>query len=287
MSRRRWALMAALVAATLPVASAFADADTIDTAAGPFAPGAIYNGAFETPAETEYIAFDVQAGQTLHFDVVNTVQRCSSIYFNGCPLYATLIDGAGRQLGGEGSSAGTGPLTTYWPAEPIDWTLATAGRYFVAMDSDGDLPTYAIAHRIVPPGTGGGTGTGSGAGTGAQSGAAPGGGATSSLKAIVSLSVRPRQRGTVVRARASIGRRLNGLTLRLERLGSKRTAPPLGATRLGAVAAGRHTVAVRLDAGMRRELDRRGRLAVRLRVVADPASGATQAVARRVTLVKR
>jgi hypothetical protein len=295
MSRLRWALLAALVAATLPLASAAADGDSIDTALGPLAAGAVYNGAFETPAETEYLAFDVQAGQVLHFEVANTVRRCTSIYLNGCPIYATLIDAAGNQLGGEGSSAGTGPLTTFWPAEPIDWTFDAAGRYYVALDSDGDLPTYALGYRVVPPGAPGGTGTGpgtgtgtgGGAGTGAGSGPDTGGGARSGLPPIASVSMRARQRGTVVRARLNVGRRLTKLTLRLERPGSKRTATPLGATRIGRVAVGRHTIAVRLEAKARRELRRRGRLSLRLRIVADPASGATQSVLRRVTVIER
>ena len=295
MSRLRWALVAALVAATVPLASAAADGDSIATAVGPLAPGAIYSGVFETADETEYVAFDVQAGQTLHFDVADTVQHCTSIFFNGCPIYATLIDAGGNQLGGEGSSAGTGPLSTYWPSEPIDWTFDAGGRYYVAVDSDGDLPTDALGYRVVPPGpapgagTGPGseTGTGGGAGTGAGMGAGTGAGAKSDLPPIASVSMRARQRGTVVRARVNVGRRLTKLTLRLERLGSRRTAPPLGATRIGRVVVGRHTEAVRLDAKVRRELRRRGRLALRLRIVADPASAATQSVVRRVTVIER
>jgi hypothetical protein len=294
MTRLRWALAAALVAATVPLAAAVADGDSIATALGPLAPGAIYSGAFETADETEYVAFDVQAGQTLHFDVADTVQRCTSIYFNGCPIYATLVDAGGNQLGGEGSSAGTGALSTYWPAEAIDWTFDAGGRYYVAVDSDGDLPTYALGYRVVPPGAPAGTGTGpgtqtgtgGGAGTGAGTGPGTGGGAKSDLPPIASVGMRARQRGTVVRARVNIGRRLTKLTLRLERLGSKGTAPPLGATRIGRVVVGRHTVAVRLDAKVRRELRRRGRLSLRLRIVADPASGATQSVVRRVTLLE-
>jgi hypothetical protein len=294
MSRLRWVLAAALVAATLPLASAAADGDSIDTAFGPLAPEVIFNGAFVTPIETQYVAFDVQAGQTLHFEVANTVQRCTSIYLNGCPMYATLVDPAGNQLGGEGSGAGTGPLSEYWPTEPIDWTFGAAGRYYVAVDSDGDRPTYAIAYRIVPPGapgagatTGPGsqTGTGAGAGTGEGSGPGTGGGAKSTLAPIVAISARARQRGSIVRARVRVGRRLTGLTLRLERPGSKRAAPALGTTRIGSVQVGRHTVAVRLEARQRRQLARRGRMSLRLRVVADPASGATQTVLRRVTLV--
>jgi len=178
MSRLRRGLGAVLVAVLLPLAPAAADVsgpdDSIAQAFGPLAPGAVYHGMFKSETDTDYLAFDVAAGQTLHFEVANTVERCTSLFFNGCPLYATLIDAAGRQLGGEGSSAGTGPLSTFWPAEPIDWQFETGGRHFVVMDSDGDGPTYAIAYAVVPPGAG--TGPGGSGGSGGGGGGGGGGG---------------------------------------------------------------------------------------------------------------
>jgi len=291
MSTMRRVLTAAIVAAALPLAPAAADVagpdDSIGQAFGPLAAGTSYSGRFRTPADVDYLAFDVaRAGQTLHFDVANTVRDCSSPDLTGCPLYATLIDGEGRQLGGEGSSAGTGQVTEYSPLDGIDWTFEAAGRHYLVMDSDGDLPTYALRyHELAQP---------AGSSPGAGSGAVAEGGAGSPSAAdppvtppIASLRVAPRQRGAVVSARLRIGRPLRTLTVRLERAGSRRASPALAVQRVTAPGPGRRTIRLRLNAVARRALAARGRLAVRLRVVAVPVTGSAQTLLRAVRVVRR
>ena len=275
MSAARRMLAAALLAATLPVAHAAADVagpdDSIATAFGPMVPGTPYSGTFKSDIDVDYLAFDVAtAGQTLHFDVANTVRGCTSLNLTGCPVYATLIDGGGHQVGGEGSSAGTGAVSESSPADVIDWTFEAAGRYYVAMDSAGDGPTYTLQYRVV---------------TAPGSGLPPAG--TGSAAPIVSLRVAPSQHGPTVVTRLRVGRALRKLTVRLERSGAPRAAPPLAAVRLSAVPAGPRTVRLRLDAATRRTLADRGRLTLRLRVVAVPVSGAPQTVLRSVRLVRR
>lgn len=308
MSGLRRAPSAALVAVLLPVAAARADVagpdDGIGQAFGPLVADTLYSGRFKSETDVDYLAFDVaRAGRSLHFDVANTVRGCTSVNLTGCPLYATLIDGEGRQLGGEGSSAGTGSVTEDASDDVIDWTFEAAGRYYVAMDSDGDRPTYSLQYRVVTPSAGGPTGDGTmpargappGAGGTAENGgsgegstggdpAAPGSGAgTSTRRAIVSLRVAPRQRGAILRVRLNVGRALRGLSFRLGDAGARTVA----VRRLGAVGSGRRTVTLRLDASARKALARRGRLAARLRVVAMPVSGASQTVRRSVSFVRR
>ncbi|MCA1696436.1 MAG: hypothetical protein LC749_17900, partial [Actinobacteria bacterium] len=159
--------MASLLPASAALADVGAPDDSIAQAFGPLAAGTLYSGSFVSPTDVDYLAFGVtQPGETLHFDVANTVHGCLSAAVTGCPVYATLIDGQGLQLGGEGSSAGTGPLTEDAATGVIDWTFDAAGVYYVAVDSDGDLPTYTVQYRVVGAGAGAGAGGGKGAGTG-------------------------------------------------------------------------------------------------------------------------
>lgn len=102
---------------------------------------------------------------------------------------------------------------------------------------------------------------------------------------IVSLRVSPRQLGALVRVRLEVGRALRGLTLRL--VAARRGVRVLAVRRVGAVGPGRRTVTLRLDAGARSSLARRGRLTASLRAVAMPVTGATQTVRRSVRLVRR
>lgn len=281
MSGGRRVLTAALVALLLPVAGATADVagpdETIGQAFGPLVAGTLYSGGFTTGTDIDYLAFDVaEPGQTLHFDITNTVHGCASPDLTGCPVYATLIDGAGRQLGGEGSSAGTAPVSEYWNSDVIDWTFDAPGRYYVVVESDGDLPTYTLRYHVVPPhaivppgGTGGGQGTG-GAGAG---------------RPIALLRVSLRQHGTVVRVGLGIGRPLRSLTLSLSGAGARPGTRPVALERLGAVRPGKHTVTLRLGASARTKLAAHGRLAAWLRIVATPLVGAKQTVRRLVGIV--
>jgi hypothetical protein len=121
-----------------------------DTAAGPLGGAANYAGQFGTPDDVDYYFFTTTRDNvSLHFTVRNTLATCPTSGF--CQLYATLIDTAGQQLGGEGSSAGTGPVGyagSDYSTDTIDWTFPTAGRYLLVLDSDGDLPSYRL--RIDP-----------------------------------------------------------------------------------------------------------------------------------------
>ena len=270
MSNLRRTLGATLVAALLPAALAVADVigpdDTIATAFGPMVAGVSYSGKFKSETDVDHLAFDVaKAGDKLHFDVVNTVSGCTSVNLTGCPIYATLVTLGGKQVGGEGSSAGTAAVTQ-GRSDVIDWTFDAPGRYVVAMDSDGDGPTYTIRYRVVPP-----TGT------------SP----TTPSSPITSLRVTTPQRGTTVRARLNVGRVLRKLTVRLERAGAARTAAPIAAVRLEAVPRGRRTISLRLNARARADLARRGHLSLRVRVVAVPDGGATQRLQRPVRVNRR
>ena len=290
MRRLRLALAGVLVVVLVPVGAfpplAPADVagpdDSLSQAFGPLVPGTLYRGAFTRPADVDYLAFDVaQAGQTLHFDVANTVRGCTSENLTGCPVYATLIDGRERQLGGEGSAAGTGPVTEDAAQDVIDWTFDTPGRYYVAMDSDGDLPTYSLRYRVVTPSAG----TTAGPAGGQDPPAPPPGPPPVALAApIVSLAIAPGQRGPAVRVRLRIGRALRSLTLELSPLGSATLA---ARRRASAVGPGRRTMTLRLDPQTRAQLARRGRLRLRLRVVAVPVRGPAQTLRRTVSLVRR
>jgi hypothetical protein len=272
-------LGATLVVALLPAAFAAADVagpdDSIDQAYGPLVSDTSYSGTFKSETDVDYLAFDVaKAPQTLHFDVTNTVSGCMSVNLTGCPIYATLVTAAGQQVGGEGSSAGTAAVPE-GSSDVIDWTFDAPGRYFVAMDSDGDGPTYTLRYRVVPPAAGS-----AGAGAG-------GDGTTPRPLPIASVRATTPQRGSVVRARLNIVRALRTLTVRLERAGAARGAAPVAVARLAAVQPAKRTISLRLNARARKDLERRGSLALRVRVVALPDGGATQVLSRSVRLLAR
>lgn len=278
MSRARVVGAAIVVAALLPIGHAVADVspgdDSIATAAGPLVAGQGVDGTFKSETDIDYVAFDVtQPWQTLHFDVTNTFQGCTAFAdLDGCPIYATLIDLNGQQIGGEGSSAGTAPVAA-GSTDVIDWTFAEPGRYVVAMDSDGYNQSYGLSYRVVPSAP---------SGTSATAGSP----IRRSLP-IASLQVTSPQRGTAVSARLQITRGLRKLTVRLERAGALRSAPPIAAERLQPVSSGHTTVRLRLDARARRELADRGRLMLSVRVVALPVGGRTQTLKRSVLVVRR
>src|SRR5436305_11757342 len=86
-----WALAAMPAVARADV---FGPDESIAGAGGPVQPGVSYSGAFSNPDDVDYLAFDVtQPGQTLHFDVVNTLTGCSNPDDDFCPMWGTLIDG--------------------------------------------------------------------------------------------------------------------------------------------------------------------------------------------------
>ncbi len=200
-------LVAALVLLAPPAADAdvFGPDESIAHAGGPLAPGTTYNGAFSGPDDIDYLSFDVtQPDQTLRFDVVNTLTSCNNAYDDYCPMWGTLIDGNGQQLGGEGSTAGTGEVD-YASSDAITWTFSSPGRYYLVLDSSGDLPTFGLRFDAVTAPTAcaaskGGNGHGhGGAGTGGGSGGCTGSptpASTTTGPLIGSIIVAHHQRGS-------------------------------------------------------------------------------------------
>lgn len=307
-ARRLLGLSAAF--ALLGAAPAAADLggpdDSIATAYGPLVPGMTYEGAFVSETDVDYLAFDVTSpGQTLRFDVRNTVSPCLSPDLTGCPVYATLLDASGTQLGGEGSGAGTGPVTDDAPEETVDWTFPEPGRFYVAMDSGGDDPTYAISYAVVPPapatpaGGGGGGGGGSGAGgtttgtgnagAGSGSGPAPTPGpvvadAKTRVRALLgAVSAAPAPGAPAVRVRVTVRRPLAALRVRVRDEAGRTIAQALRAD----VAPATFTVRLPLGAATRRALTRRGRLTLGVSVTATPVGGAPATARRSVRLRAR
>lgn len=258
------AVLAILAVGLCGTAPAFADVsgpdNSIQTAFGPLAPATLYSGTFTSDSDVDYLAFDVaRPGDQLHFDVSNTTGKCASPDLAGCPVYATLIDGAGQQLGGEGSAAGTGAVTTDAPADTIDWTFPAPGRFYVAMDSGLAGPSYTIRYQLVPATT------------------PPAGPALTAVGASALAA------GRRVRVRLTATRGLRALRASLTDTAGR----TLASATLGAVAAGPRTITLRLNATGRRRLARHRSLSVRLRVTADPLTGARQTVRRTLRLRAR
>ncbi len=281
MTRSRAAIAlvaAALAAGALATPAALGDVagpdDSVQQAFGPIQPGTWYAGAFVRSDDVDHLAIGVPLANTLvHVDVENTVNPCTSPDLTGCPIWATLVDAAGQQVGGEGSSAGTGRVDA-GGSDVVDWTFTVPGTYFLAMDSAGDLPTYRVRHTTTTPAPAvrpaRPVGTPSEpAGSGPSAGAA------------ATLSLARRQRATAVRARIAVRRPLRRLTLAVVRNGTTITS-----TSFTAVRAGSRTVTLRLGPSARRALTRAGRLALTVRMVAVPVTGSRLVVRRAVTLVR-
>jgi hypothetical protein len=245
-------ILAALAALAVP-AAALANingrqANSIATAY-PTTPGPTYSGDFQTQTETEYVSFNVQSGQSLHFVVRNTTANCSNPSSETpCPVFATLVTGGGQQVGGEGSSAGTGQVNA-GRSDTIDWTFAQGGTYYVAVDSSGDFPTFTIAYSV------------------------------RTVPVLQSLSVASPQHRTTVKALARLGRPATRLDARLLRGGKT-----LGHLVLRNLRAGRVKLAVKLNSPGRRLLGQRHSLALKLKVTATPATGRAISLTRSVTL---
>jgi hypothetical protein len=159
--------------------------DSLGDPAGPMQMGVQYSGAFKRPDDIDYVLFSVAAsGSTLHFVVSNTYGGCPGNDY--CPIWGTLLDTAGQQLGGEGSTAGTGPVGP-GDSDSVDWTFPAAGNYIIALEGNGDLATYQFRADVTTAGGGNG-----------------GNGGSSSPPPITSLSAAGRQRGTTVRARLTL-----------------------------------------------------------------------------------
>jgi hypothetical protein len=247
----RAALLAVLVACAAP-ATAHATFqgqpnNSLGTAAGPLQQGVTYSGKFASPPDSDYYKFDItQPNTPLHFYVHNDLPRCSTRKTT-CPIYATLIDTAGHQLGGEGSTAGTGEVGPGRSAY-IDWTFFSPGTYVLVFDSGSDdLPGYSFRFGPGP--------------------------------LFQSLSVPSRQRGSVVRG--SLVLLPPGLNVRIALTFGGHPAGSL--LRFGRHE-GTFTFRVALNRATRRKLARLGKLTVTLRLTVFIGARTARAV-RRVTLV--
>ncbi len=117
--------------------------DSLGDPAGPMQMGVEYSGAFKSDHDLDHVLFSVaNPGSTLQFVVTNTYGGCNPN--NYCPIWGTLLDTAGGQLGGEGSGAGTGPVGPQ-TSDSIVWTFPAAGNYVLVLEGNGDPATYRFA----------------------------------------------------------------------------------------------------------------------------------------------
>lgn len=329
--------MALTVAAAAPVAAAdvFGPDESIQAAGGPLAAGTVYSGTFVSAQDIDYLSFEVPQPETLRFDVANTLTSCRPYMiqpapgepapyiepYPACPLWATLIDEAGQQLGGEGSAAGTGRVE-YHSYEEVEWTFSAPGRYYVVLESDYcggheaecQLPSFTISYNVVPPvvsggggggsegkgtgGTGGSGGSGAGGGSGSKSligstGGRSGGSSTRGLvepfavsgsrSLVQSLTVPARERGNRVIVHIVLAQRLASLDLRLfARAGPHRRLALVGHRLRRHPLAGPESIAVPVKPG--RWLGAKRYTPLLLRVRALAGDGAVESIQGRLLL---
>src|SRR5713226_10351756 len=257
-----WLSVPALLMAPPAEADLYGPDDSFSQAYGPLSQQVTHSGALRSPGDLDYFYFEItRPGEALHFTVRNTLGSCSSPDQNGCPLWATLLDASEHQLGGEGSTAGTGEVD-YGATDYIDWTFPQSGRYYLVLESSGDLPTYTLRLDPARPGS---------------SGVPPG-----TPPALRSLRVLSPQRGSTVRARLVFGQPISRLQADLLRLPGGSRVGRVVRHRLGR---GSYALAVRVNsAAARSTLRRVHRLRVALKVIVRSASGQTYSVTRGVTL---
>jgi hypothetical protein len=244
-------LVVAAVGATSVHADLFPGDDSFAQAKGPLGFGTTYSGALRTSDDLDYESFDIaKAGQALHITVRNTQGKCTNPDKTGCPIYATLLDRNEKQVGGEGSSAGTGKVDA-GTTQYIDWKFAEAGRYVIVVESGSDTPTYSLRLDRVAAGP-----------------------------VFQSVRVPSSQRGTAVRGRVVFGRAIS--QLRADVVGSRGAL--YGRLVRRSLAARGHALRVNLNSRGRAALAKAGRLRVALRLVAKPVDGATATATRRVVL---
>jgi hypothetical protein len=243
--------------------------DSLGDPAGPMQMGVPYSGAFRRADDIDYVSFSAAtAGSTLHFVVTNTYTGCDPAGY--CPIWGTLLDTAGQQLGGEGSTAGTGPVGP-GDSDSIDWTFPAAGNYIIALEGNGDLATYQF--RADPAG-GGGSGGGNGA--------------TPPPPSITSLSAAGRQRGTTIRARVTLRPAASEVIASLVadgRLFGRSRAVRVGYLRRGRLGPGAIWLRVPLFAHVQRAMARRKSLRVTL-VVTVRRRGSPSMTLRRSVLLQ-
>jgi hypothetical protein len=250
--------------------------DSLGDPAGPMQMGLEYSGAFKSDHDLDHVLFSVaNPGSTLQFVVTNTYGGCNPD--NYCPIWGTLLDTAGRQLGGEGSAAGTGPVGPQ-TSDSIVWTFPGAGNYILVLEGNGDPATYRFRADVTSPGGGGGGGGGT----------SGGGGGSSSPRQITRLHSAGRQRGTAVRALLTLRPAASRVTATLvadgRRFGRTR-AVRVGYLRRGARGPGAVSLRIPLFAHVRRAMARLKSLRVTL-VVTVKRRGSRPIVFRLAVLVK-
>jgi hypothetical protein len=240
---------------------------SISTAIGPIGTGITYAGQFGGDGDVDYYYFvTTRDNVTLHFFVRNTLSSCPG--GGNCQIYATLIDTQGHQLGGEGSTAGTGPVGyahSGYSTDTIDWTFGAAGKYILVFDSDGDRPTYQF--YINPS-------------DGVAPGIPPG-----PVPLFRSLSVPSPQRTTRVRAALTVLQGGTAVHIDLTRTVHGRAVLAGQVTR-GGVARGRLVLGVPLNFAARAVLRSTGHLSLRLRVRATARGRTPQTAVRRLTVLR-
>jgi hypothetical protein len=265
MGRNRLALIlavSALAASAAAAAPARADVtglgpgDSLGSPVGPISTGVSYTGTFTRPDDLDHVLFSVaQANATLRFTITNTFTGCPR--GNPCPIWGTLLDTAGRQLGGEGSTAGTGPVAV-GDSERVVWSFPQAGNYILVLEGNGDLSSYRF--RADP-----------------TEGAAP----------VTRLTAAGRQRATAARARLTLTPAASSVTASLSASG--RPFGRSGRVRVGYLRRGRSgpgavQLRVPLFAHVRPALSRLGSLRVTLAVTVR-RSGSPPVVRRVVVLL--
>lgn len=249
------AVLCVLAASALPAqADLVAPDDSFATAYGPLSFSTTYSGALKNSDDLDYEFFNVpKAGQALRFTVRNNFSCPGKGKDKApCPLYATLLDKNEKQVGGEGSSAGTGAVQA-GTTQYIDWVFAEAGRYVIVLESGSNAINYSL--RIDPVASG---------------------------PPIKSLRVPSSQRGTAVRGRVVFGRAIAQLRTDLLGPGGRLYGRVV---RRGLAARG-YALKVSLNSRGRAALAKSGKLRLVLRVVAKPETGSTKTLTRRVILSK-
>ena len=248
--------------------------DSLGAPAGPMQTGVQYSGAFTSSDDNDHVLFSVATPDTTtRFIVTNTYGGCAAD--NYCPIWGTLLDTAGRQLGGEGSQAGTGPVGP-GTSDSIVWTFPAAGNYILVLESNGDLATYQFrVDEVTAGGTGGG---------------APGSGGLPALRPITRLQAVGRQRGTAALARLTLQPRATSVQAALladgRRLGRSSSRPVrVGYLTRGRLGPGVVSLRVPLFAHVRRAVARLKSLRVRL-VVTVRRSGSRPIVLQRAVLLR-
>jgi hypothetical protein len=224
------------------------------------------------PDDQDWYYFYVPAaGDKLHWTVSNTtaLTGCTPLGPYYCNVYATLVDSGGKQVGGDGSSAGTsgvGPSST----QSIDWTFKTPGKYYLAITGDGDQLSYQFS---VTPGSG-------------VSSTPPVGGGGGSQPRTSSLRLKAHQDGRDVDVSLVVPSSGAHLDAHLY-TGAGRSLQTAGGKTLKHLPAGSLHFAVELNSRGWAALKKHHRLTLTLRVTVTPVSGKVMQAFQKVIVTHR